>query len=35
MVCGVLGRNLPGGLDECLVLLTFQDLEVHDDNLES
>lgn len=31
---GKTGRNLPGGLDQGLVLLTFQDLKVHDDDLE-
>lgn len=35
VVRGELGRNLPGGLDQSLVLLTFQDLKVHDDHLES
>lgn len=27
-------RNLPGSLDQRLVLLTFKDLEVHDDDLK-
>jgi len=35
MVIKELQRNLPGRLDQCLVLLTFQDLKKQDDNLES
>lgn len=34
IVSGTQWRNLPGRLDQCLVLFTFQDLKVHDDNLE-
>lgn len=29
------GGDSPGGLDQSLVLLTLQDLQVHDDDLES
>lgn len=35
MVSGEQERNLPGRLDQYLVLLTFQNLKVHDNNLET
>lgn len=34
-VSGEHWRNLPRRLDQCLVLLTFQNLKIHDDNLET
>lgn len=35
VVCEELLNNLPGRLHQCLVLLTVQDLKIHDNDLES
>ena len=34
MISEELRKNLPGRLDKSLVLFTFQDLKIHDDDLE-